>query len=123
MAANSCSHSSRMTAANAYRRTSALNFENSYVNIVGSDEVLEDVDKDDELWRFSFIGEFVVDFLPLLLPPPRNMEEIAAVIEFLVARASFPKKNNGRILFYDLKLDLQPHHTGLSKEFIPIICY
>ena len=105
MAANSCSHSSRMTAANAYRRTSALNFENSYVNIVGSDEVLEDVDKDDELWRFSFIGEFVVDFLPLLLPPPRNMEDIAAVIEFLVARASLPKKNKGSILIYDLKLD------------------
>ena len=52
------------------------------------EEALEDItdeyDKDGvELWLL--IGEFCTDFLLLL---PRNIDEKAAVIEFLVARAS-----------------------------------
>ena len=49
------------------------------------------------LW---LIGEFFL--LPLLLPPPgpRNMDDIAAVIEFFVARASWPENNKNIIYNY-----------------------
>ena len=60
----------------------------------------DDVSKD--LFTFSAVcllwlmGEFFL--LPLLLPPdPRNIDDIAAVIEFFVARASWPE-NNKKIL-------------------------
>ena len=73
-----------------------LNFENSKVKELNE---LEDVLLTEDLFTFSavcllwLIGEFFL--LPLLLPPPgpRNMDDIAAVIEFLVARASWPESN------------------------------
>ena len=100
MAANSCNHSSKITAASAYRLISALYLLKSVNEAFAADddgdaidgdvveEALEDItdeyDKDDvELWLL--IGEFCTDFLLLL---PRNIDEKAAVIEFLVARAS-----------------------------------
>ena len=105
MAANSCNHSSKITAASAYRLISALYLLKSVIEAFAADdddgdaidgdvveEALEDIteeyDKDDvELWLL--IGEFCTDFLLLL---PRNIDEKAAVIEFLVARASWPEK-------------------------------
>ena len=105
MAANSCNHSSKITAASAYRLISALYLLKSVNEAFAADddvgdvidgdaveEALEDItdeyDKDDvELWLL--IGEFCTDFLLLL---PRNIDEKAAVIEFLVARASWPEK-------------------------------
>ena len=73
---------------------------------------MEDAGEDDvnkDLFTFSAVcllwlmGEFFLLPLPLLPPPdPRNMDDIAAVIEFFVARASWPEKKyyNYIMLYY-----------------------
>ena len=144
MAANSCNHSSKITAASAYRLISALYLLKSVIDEFAADdddgdvidgdaveEALEDIideyDKDDvELWLLT--GEFCTDFLLLL---PRNIDEKAAVIEFLVARASWPAKQivgnfssdfrtNMKICKFSLPLQNIPTNIKVLLDCLPI---